>query len=79
MSGTAVDYLLESTIKNLYEFKKKTRYISGKPAPGIEPGTGGFNDLSASTFVSECRVSTGYIAPILKFRFDSQHGSCGNQ
>jgi hypothetical protein len=40
---TDVDLPLQTFIKDLYEFLNKNPYISGKPVPGVEPGTGGFN------------------------------------
>jgi hypothetical protein len=57
----------------------KNSYISGQPVPWVEPGTGGFNDLLESTFITEYKVSTGYSAPVVEFRSDSQHGSYGKQ
>jgi hypothetical protein len=62
-----------------FKVLNKNRYVSGKPVPGVEPGTGGFNGLSESTFIGEHKVSPGYTATVLKFRFDSQHESCGNK
>jgi hypothetical protein len=63
MSGTVVNCLLQNTIKNLCELKKNPLNPSYIPVPEVEPGTGGINDLSESTFVSEYKVSTGCTHP----------------
>jgi hypothetical protein len=48
ISSTNVDFLMQA-VKKMYMGFKQTRYISRKPVPGFETGTGGFTIDSVIT------------------------------